>query len=63
MTELVFTASTLLHCYDVVINDDSVVEGTEQFQIIASSNDPVSLSSPSSTVFILDNNDRKHFTR
>ena len=56
---LVFTPSMTVHCQNVEIKDDSVVEDTEAFLVFVDSTDPVSLSALSATVSILDNQDRK----
>ena len=55
-TQLVFTSAEPLHCVNVSIENDAVLEENEVFFVELSTNDPqVNLSSPSASVTILDN--------
>ena len=61
--ELEFTPTTLIQCHSIEILNDTVVEGTEDFQVTGSTSDPVSFVNSPATVSILDNQDRKLYDR
>ena len=57
--ELQFTPTELERCMGVRIRDDTAVEDTEVFLVIVDSSDPVSFTTESVTVSILDDQDSK----
>ena len=57
VTELEFSPTTLERCVDIDIVDDAIVEGTEEFLVAVDSSDPVTFTTDSVVVSILDNQD------